>query len=78
MAMLPTPPAPPISSSASPVAASPRGTCNATNSISQAVIAVSGSAAAAANDSEAGFGPTMRSSTSCSSLLLPWRSIAPA
>ena len=44
----------------------------------QAVIDVSGIAAASASVRFAGARPTMRSSTSCSSALLPGRPIAPA
>ncbi len=73
----PTPPAAPTISSVSP-ALPPSCTPRRWNSNSQAVIAVRGSAAAAAFSSERGFSATMRSSTSCSSLLLPGRPSAPA
>ncbi len=48
------------------------------NSTSQAVIEVSGRAAAAAKSSVFGLRPTMRSSTRWNSLLVPGRTIEPA
>ena len=45
---------------------------------SHAVMLVSGSAAACAKFSERGFSAAMRSSTRCSSLLVPARAIEPA
>ena len=41
-------------------------------------MAVSGRAAASAKPRLCGIGPTMRSSTACSSALLPWRVRSPA
>jgi hypothetical protein len=48
------------------------------NTVSHAVIAVSGSAAAAAKSRLAGLRPTIRSSTSWTPALLPGREIEPA
>ena len=78
MAIEPTPPAPPRISSRlpswPPVFEIPRRS----NSPSQAVMVVSGSAAASAKESLRGFAPTMRSSTRCSSLFVPGRWLLPA
>ena len=71
----PTPPAAP-STSRSPVESLVRP--NRSNSVSHAVIVVNGSAAASANDSEDGLRDTMRSSTACSSALVPGRVMSPA
>ena len=55
-----------------------RSTSRRSNSISHAVIEVSGSAAASAQSIVAGLRPTMRSSTRWNSALVPGRLIAPA
>ncbi|MNV63817.1 hypothetical protein D3C71_1564300 [compost metagenome] len=76
--MEPTPPAAPMISSALPPGCLPGSTPKRSNSSSQAVIAVSGSAAACAKSSDLGAWPTMRSSTRCSWLFVPGRAIEPA
>ena len=63
MAMEPTPPAPPMIRIAFAAPGTVFFTSSRSNSVSHAVIAVSGSAAASALESDFGFGPTMRSST---------------
>jgi hypothetical protein len=73
--MEPTPPAA-ASTNRSPVESFVRP--NRSNSVSHAVIVVSGSAAASANDSDVGLRETMRSSTAWNSALLPWRVRSPA
>ena len=70
--MLPTPPAPPTMSRLPRVIWS-RGMRNRSNSISQAVSAVSGRAAAAAKPMDFGLWPTILSSTKWNSALLPGR-----
>ena len=62
----PTPPAPPMISTAGAASGTGRVTSRRSKSISQAVIAVSGSAAASAQPRVDGLFPTMRSSTRCS------------
>ena len=61
--MEPTPPAPPMMRIAFAAPGTGLFTSSRSNSISHAVIAVSGSAAASASESVSGLGPTMRSST---------------
>jgi len=56
----------------------PRGTRSRSNSASQAVSVVSGIAAASAKERELAMRPTIRSSTSWSSALLPGRFTTPA
>ena len=77
IAMEPTPPAPPMISTA-PLLSLPRAIFSRSNSASQAVIVVSGMAAASAKERLLGLRPTMRSSTTCSSELLPARFTWPA
>ncbi len=74
----PTPPAPPMISSARGSGTLPGNTARRSNKISQAVMLVSGKAAACANDSVLGLAPTMRSSTRWNSELVPGRPIEPA
>ncbi len=74
----PTPPAPPMISSVRGSTLLPGTAPSRSNSNSQAVMEVSGSAAACANDSDFGLLPTMRSSTRWNCELVPWRRIEPA
>ena len=74
----PTPPAPPTTSSERLSALSPRFTPILSNRSSQAVMAVSGRAAASAKLSLDGLRPTMRSSTTWYSELAPGRTTEPA
>ncbi|SPK02063.1 protein of unknown function (plasmid) [Methylorubrum extorquens DM4] len=78
VAMEPTPPAPPTISRALLAPGTSRRRSSRSNRASQAVMAVSGIAAASAKDSEAGMRPTIRSSTQCSSALVPGRPRSPA
>jgi hypothetical protein len=71
----PTPPAPPTTSSVPVDSGESR---NRSNSVSHAVIDVNGRAAASAKLSELGRRATIRSSTACSSALLPCLVISPA
>ena len=71
----PTPPAP-ASTSRSPCDDSVRP--NRSNSVSHAVIVVSGSAAASAKDSDVGLRAAMRSSTAWNSALVPCLRMSPA
>ena len=77
-AIEPTPPAAPMMTMASPLCVLRAGTSRRSNRHSQAVIAVSGSAAACANEMVVGMWPAMRSSTRPYSALLPGRSELPA
>ncbi|MNZ52922.1 hypothetical protein D3C78_707860 [compost metagenome] len=74
----PTPPAAPTINRLCAALAWPSAICRRSNSSSQAVMLVSGRAAAWAKSRLDGMCPTMRSSTSCSSALLPWRVRSPA
>jgi hypothetical protein len=74
----PTPPAPPVIKSVRGSTLLPGRAPRRSSSNSQAMIEVSGKAAACANDSNFGFLPTMRSSTRWNSELVPWRRIEPA
>lgn len=74
----PTPPAAPTTSRLWPWSALPSTICKRSKSSSQAVMVVSGRAAAWAKSRLFGRCPAMRSSTRCSSLLLPGRVISPA
>ena len=76
--MEPTPPLAPMMSRVFWVGCLPGATRRRSNSSSHAVMVVSGSAAASAKSSDFGAWPTMRSSTRCSSLLVPWRAMEPA
>ena len=78
MPIEPTPPAPPMISSVAPRCAPFRSIFMRSKYDSQAVIAVSGIAAACAKSIDFGLRATMRSSTSCSSLLEPGRVTSPA
>jgi len=71
----PTPPAAPTISS---VPREPASSRKRSNSVSQPVIEVSGSAAASAKLSEPGRPATIRSSTACSSAFEPCRVMSPA
>ena len=78
IAMEPTPPAPAVISRVPASCGRPRRSCSRSNRASQAVIVVSGMAAACAKSSVRGLCPTMRSSTRCSSALVPLRAREPA
>ena len=78
IAIEPTPPAPPMISSDLPASRPSASRRMRSNISSQAVMLVSGSAAASAKSSDAGLRPTMRSSTSWYWALLPLRVMSPA
>ena len=78
MAIEPTPPAPPTTNSERFSPPSPRLTPMRSNSSSQAVMVVSGRAAACAKPTDLGLRPTMRSSTNWKVELLPGRLMLPA
>ena len=78
IAIDPTPPAPPMMSTAEAAPCTGLRMSMRSNSASQAVIAVSGSAAACAKLTERGLWPTMRSSTRWNCALVPGRAMLPA
>jgi len=71
-------PTPPAAASASSVPALSGVSRKRSNSVSHAVIVVSGRAAAAANVSVRGLCPAMRSSTAWNCALVPGRAMEPA
>ena len=78
MAIDPTPPAPPMMRIAGAAPGTGFATSRRSNIASQAVNAVSGSAAASAQSSDAGLRPTIRASTRWNCALVPGRVIDPA
>ena len=78
MAIEPTPPAPPITTSALAAPGTSLRTSRRSNSASQAVIDVSGRAAASAQSRLCGLAATIRSSTRWSCEFAPARAMLPA